>query len=92
VDGFSTDTETVSRQIDLQGLATGNTGFPKSSGDDGGVTCHAAVARQNSLRGEQPMDVIGSGLRANENDRLAVFAELLCLVGIEDDAPHCRSG
>ena len=63
-------------------------GPPHAAGDHGGVAGHAAARRDNAAGRMHAVDVLGAGLLADEDHRLAGAAPALGLVGVEDD--HAR--
>jgi hypothetical protein len=60
--------------------------------DHGRVRGHAAVRGEDPLRVDETVDVVGRGLPADEDHRLARVAELLCSVRVEDDLAAGRAG
>ena len=77
--------------IDLDGGGAGNARLTEAASDDGRVARHAAVGGQHALRLEDAMDVVRRGFVSNQNDVLALFAELCGGVGVEDQAANCSA-
>ena len=60
--------------------------------DDCRVRRHAAVGREDPLRGDHPVDVVRGRLPADEDDVVAVRAALGGRVGVEHDLPGRGAG
>ena len=69
--------------IHLDAFRTGNTGLAHATCNDRRMRGLAATAGQNTLRGEETMDILRLGLLANQDDALPGLALLLCPVSIE---------
>ena len=75
----------VLARVDLEPFAAGDARLAHAARDDGRVRRHAAVRGEHALRLDQPVDVVGGRLPADEDDGLAGLAVLLGGVGVEDD-------
>ena len=73
--------------VDVQAVAAGHARFAHAARDHGRVRRHPAVCGEDALRLDQPVDVVGRRLPADEDHRLAGLAVLLGAVGVEDDLP-----
>ena len=78
--------------VDLEPLAAGDARLAHAARDDGRVRRHAAVRGEDALRLDQPVDVVGRRLPADEDHRLAGLAALLGAVGVEDDLAASGAG
>ncbi len=72
------------RHVDVDSLGARHTGLTHAARYNGRVRSLAAAARQNALGSEEPVNILGPGLLAHENDLLATTAELFGQVSIED--------
>ena len=79
------DAHRAGRDVDRQLLAARDARLPHSPRDDGGVRSHASVGREHAACMDQPVDVVGRRLPADEDDVLAGLAALLRRVGVEHD-------
>jgi len=79
-------------RVDVEVLAAGDARLAHPARDDGGVRRHAAVGGEDALRLDEPVDVVGRRLPADEDDRLAGLAALRRAVRIEHDLPARRAG
>ncbi len=77
VDDHVADGETLGDRIDLELLRPGDAGLAHAAGDDGRVGGHAAVAGDDALGVDEPVDVVGVGLPADQDDLLALGAASL---------------
>jgi hypothetical protein len=66
-------------------IVAGDARLAHAARDDGGVRGHAAVDREDPLRGDHPVDVVRSRLPAHEDDALAGSAALRGGVRVEHD-------
>src|SRR5271157_721023 len=76
--------------VDFDFTASDNCWFPHPTCHDGRVACHPSPDRENSLGGDEPLDVFGGSLRSDEDDLLA-SANPGRFLSFEDDYPRCSS-
>ena len=77
--------------VDRDRIAAGDARLAHASRDDRGMRGLAAAARQDALRREEAVDVLGLGLLAHEDHALARAAALLRGVRVEHDAARRRA-
>ena len=78
--------------VDVEALAAGDARLAHPARDDSRVRRHPAVRGEDALRLDEPVDVVGRRLPADEDHRLAGLAVLLGGVGVEHDLPARRAG
>ena len=88
---MAVDVRDAGLDVDGEPFAPGHAGLAHAACDDGGVRRHPSVRREHALRVQQPVDVVGSRLPADEDHRLARLAQLLRPAGVEDDPPRSRA-
>ena len=86
VDGHLPSTEGAGGEVDLNRFCTGDRGLAHTPGDDGGVRGHAAAGGEDRGDGGHGREVLGGGLRPDQDDRFARFGAGLSGFGVEDDA------
>ena len=79
------------REVDLERLAARDARLAHPARDDRGVRGHAAVRGEDAARLDQPVDVVGRRLAADEDHVLPGLAPLLRGVGVERDLPLGRA-
>ncbi len=70
--------------VHTDALAADDRGQAQPARDDGGVAARAATTGENALGDEHAVDVVGAGLLAHEDNRLAGLASGLGAVSVED--------
>ena len=65
--------------------AAGDAAGAHAARDDGSVGRHAAADGQDALCGSHALDVLGAGLKTDEDDLFAVGGPGLCVLGGEDN-------
>ena len=79
------DPHRAGADVDRERLAAGDARLAHAARDDRGVRGHAAVRGEDASCVDQPVDVVGRRLPADEHDVLARPAALLGDVGVEHD-------
>ena len=69
--------------VDGEAAGAGDAGAAHAAGDHGGVAGHAAAGGDDALGGVHAVDVLGAGLDAHQDHRLAFGGAHLGLVGAE---------
>ncbi len=87
---FSLNRYPASFEIDLQRLTAADAGFARSPSDNRGMAGHAAPASEDPLGGIDPVNIIGSGLGADQKHLLTGPRPLLGPVSIEDYLARSR--
>jgi len=85
VEDVIADGQLLAFDVDLDRGRTGHTRLAEAAGDNRRVAGHAAVGGQHTLGHQHAMDVVRSGLVANQDDSLALLALLGRGIGIEDE-------
>ena len=80
------------RLVDAERAGAGDAGAPHAAGDHGGVAGHAAPAGEDAPGGVHAVDVLGAGLGAEQDDRLAAVGAVLGLVGVNTTLPQAAPG
>ncbi len=70
--------------VDLQRVAAGDAGLAHPARNHGCVRSHPSVGGENALRSGEPVDVVGSGVEADEDDGF-VRTPFCGDIGVEDD-------
>ena len=78
-------------RVDREPFAAGDARLAHASRDDRRVRGHATVGRQHAARLDQPVDVVGRRLPADEDDVVARLAALRRRVGVEHDLAGRRT-
>ncbi len=78
--------------VDVEGLRAANARLAHAAGDDGRVRGLAAARRQDALRGDHAVQVVGVGLAADQDDALAGAGPLDGGVGVEHRSADGRAG
>ncbi|OPZ91222.1 MAG: hypothetical protein BWY73_01146 [candidate division TA06 bacterium ADurb.Bin417] len=74
--------------LDVEGAAAHDAALAPAAGHQGRVAGHAAPAGKNAGRGPHALDVLGVGLLADQQDRLALPGPFDRVGGGEDDLAH----
>ena len=86
------DAHLTCRVVDGQRFAAGDAHLPHLPRDQRGVAGHAAARRQNALGGRHAADVLGRGLDAHQDHRVAPSRRSLGVLRVEHDLPRCCTG
>ena len=91
-DGRAVHAELLLAVVDIQNARAAHARFAHASRDDGRVARHAAARRDDCLRGDHAVKVVGARLLSYEHDHLAVARKLFRFVRVEDDLALRRAG
>jgi len=75
-------------RVDLDILRPHDARLPHPAGDDRRMARHAAARGQHCARCDDPVEVLGARLRADQDDVAPAFRQGFGLVGVENDLPH----
>ena len=92
LDHLVADERDAHRHVDVDAFGSGHARLAHAPRDDGRVRSLAAAAGEDALRGEEPVDVLGLGLLAHQDDLRALLAQRLRAVRVEDRVAAGRSG
>ena len=87
LDRFAADAELPARFVDLERAGPNDRWFPHLAADDGGVGCHAAGGREDALRDEHAVYIVGHRLATHEDHLLALLRPLDGVIGREHHLP-----
>src|SRR5205085_6367165 len=91
-DDRAVDVELLLAVVNVQNARAAHARLAHAARDDRGMRGHAAARRDDGLRGDHAVKVVGAGLLPNEHDLLALAREFFGLVGVEDDFALRRAG
>ncbi len=91
-DDHVADRERAVLLVDARRLDARDAGLAHAARDDRCVRGHAAVRGHDALRLQEPVDVVGRGLPADQDDLLAREAAALGGVGVEDGGTRGCAG
>ena len=75
-------------RVDLDILRPHDARLPHPAGDDRRMARHAAARGQHRACCDDPVEVLGARLRADQDDVAPAFRQGFGLVGVENDLPH----
>ena len=78
---LATNSEFAGLNVNVQDFAANNSGKPELPGHDGRVAGRASARRQDGLGGGHAVEVVGRGLGANQDDRVALLGQRGGIVG-----------
>ena len=92
VEGLAGESELLVGLVHLNVAAAGNAALAHAAGNDCRVAGHAAANGQNALCGLHALDILGRGLKTDENDLFTALVPCLCFLSGEHCLAACRAG